>query len=146
MRKRGIAGQVFLEEVKDLDKLIKQIKDQIEIEEGMLTDTAVHYKDIQVQTSGAKDMIGEKVPEIADLINDLKEYKRELADKKRLALTVFRKLQPRRQSILMLYYIQGKTLEKTAEEMGKSYTWLWDEMQEAVTDFSKIFEEIQKNV
>ena len=138
MRKRGIAGQVFLEEVKDLD--------QIEIEEGMLTDTAVHYKDIQVQTSGAKDMIGEKVPEIADLINDLKEYKRELADKKRLALTVIRKLQPRRQSILMLYYIQGKTLEKTAEEMGKSYTWLWDEMQEAVTDFSKIFEEIQKNV
>lgn len=91
-------------------------------------------------------MIGEKVPEIADLINDLKEYKRELADKKRLALTVIRKLQPRRQSILMLYYIQGKTLEKTAEEMGKSYTWLWDEMQEAVTDFSKIFEEIQKNV
>nr|DAH32519.1 MAG TPA: Protein of unknown function (DUF1492) [Caudoviricetes sp.] len=146
MRKRGIAGQVFLEEVKDLDKLIKQIKDQIEIEEGMLTDTAVHYKDIQVQTSGAKDMIGEKIPEIADLINDLKEYKRELADKKRLALTVIRKLQPRRQSILMLYYIQGKTLEKTAEEMGKSYTWLWDEMQEAVTDFSKIFEEIQKNV
>ena len=146
MRKRGIAGQVFLEEVKDLDKLIRQIKDQIEIEEGMLTDTAVHYKDIQVQTSGAKDMIGEKVPEIADLINDLKEYKRELADKKRLALTVIRKLQPRRQSILMLYYIQGKTLEKTAEEMGKSYTWLWDEMQEAVTDFSKIFEEIQKNV
>ena len=146
MRKRGIAGQVFLEEVKDLDKLIKQIKDQIEIEEGLLTDTAVHYKDIQVQTSGAKDMIGEKVPEIADLINDLKEYKRELADKKRLALTVIRKLQPRRQSILMLYYIQGKTLEKTAEEMGKSYTWLWDEMQEAVTDFSKIFEEIQKNV
>lgn len=146
MRKRGIAGQVFLEEVKDLDKLIKQIKDQIEIEEGMLTDTAVHYKDIQVQTSGAKDMIGEKVPEIADLINDLKEYKRELADKKRLALTVIRKLQPRRQSILMLYYIQGKTLEKTAEEMGKSYTWLWDEMQEAVTDFSKIFEEIQKTV
>lgn len=146
MRKRGIAGKVFLEEVKDLDKLIKQIKDQIEIEEGMLTDTAVHYKDIQVQTSGAKDMIGEKVPEIADLINDLKEYKRELADKKRLALTVIRKLQPRRQSILMLYYIQGKTLEKTAEEMGKSYTWLWDEMQEAVTDFSKIFEEIQKNV
>lgn len=146
MRKRGIAGQVFLEEVKDLDKLIKQIKDQIEIEEGMLTDTAVHYKDIQVQTSGAKDMIGEKVPEIADLINDLKEYKRELADKKRLALTVIRKLQPRRQSILMLYYIQGKTLEKTAEEMGKSYTWLWDEMKEAVTDFSKIFEEIQKNV
>ena len=146
MRKRGIAGQVFLEEVKDLDKLIKQIKDQIEIEEGMLTDTAVHYKDIQVQTSGAKDMIGEKVPEIADLINDLKEYKRELADKKRLALTVIRKLQPRRQSIMMLYYIQGKTLEKTAEEMGKSYTWLWDEMQEAVTDFSKIFEEIQKNV
>lgn len=146
MRKRGIAGQVFLEEVKDLDKLIKQIKDQIEIEEGMLTDTAVHYKDIQVQTSGAKDMIGEKVPEIADLINDLKEYKRELADKKRLALTVIRKLQPRRQSILMLYYIQGKTLEKTAEEMGKSYTWLWDEMQEAVTDFSKIFEEIHKTV
>ena len=146
MRRRGIAGQVFLEEVKELDKLIKQIKDQIEIEEGMLTDTAVHYKDIQVQTSGAKDMIGEKVPEIADLINDLKEYKRELADKKRLALTVIRKLQPRRQSILMLYYIQGKTLEKTAEEMGKSYTWLWDEMQEAVTDFSKIFEEIQKNV
>lgn len=146
MRKRGIAGQVFLEEVKDLDKLIKQIKDQIEIEEGMLTDTAVHYKDIQVQTSGAKDMIGEKVPEIADLINDLKEYKRDLADKKRLALTVIRKLQPRRQSILMLYYIQGKTLEKTAEEMGKSYTWLWEEMQEAVTDFSKIFEEIQKTV
>lgn len=138
-------GREFLREIRESNKTIEILKRQIQIEESRLTDISVHYKDIQVQTSGSGNMMWEKVPEIVSLINQLESHYRELVEKKAHAISIIRQLKPRRQSVLMLYYIQGKTMEKAAEEMKKSYKWFWAELQAAGIDFSRIFEEKQKN-
>lgn len=134
-------GREYLKEIRESNKTLEILKQQIQIEEARLTDISVHYKDIQVQTSGSGNMMWEKVPEIVSLINHMESYSRELAEKKTYAMSIIRQLKPRRQSVLLLYYIQGKTMEKAAEEMGKSYKWFWDELQAAGMDFSRIFEQ-----
>lgn len=134
-------GREYLKEIRESNKTLEILKQQIQIEEARLTDISVHYKDIQVQTSGSGNMMWEKVPEIVSLINHMESYSRELAEKKDYAISIIRQLKPRRQSVLMLYYIQGKNMEKAAEEMGKTYRWFWDELQAAGMDFSRIFEQ-----
>lgn len=144
---KGISkGRQHLEQMRDLDRFIRQLNMQIEQEESMLTDISVHYKEVNVQTSGAKDLMSEKIPEIIELQQALKEYVKELEGKKLLTLTILKEMKDRRRSqLLLIYYMQNKTLEQTAEEMDKSYTWTWEEMQEAISDFDKLFRKINKN-
>lgn len=126
--------------MRGLDNYIKQLNMQIEQEESLLTDISVHYKEVSVQTSGAKDLMSEKIPEIVELQNQLKAYVKELEGKKLLTLRLLKQMKDRRHSqLLMLYYMQNKTLEKTAEAMDKSYTWTWEEMQEAIQEFERLF-------
>ncbi len=133
-------GREHLEQMRGLDNYIKQLNMQIEQEESLLTDISVHYKEVSVQTSGAKDLMAEKIPEIVELQNQLKAYVKELEGKKLLTLRLLKQMKDRRHSqLLMLYYMQNKTLEKTAEAMDKSYTWTWEEMQEAIQEFERLF-------
>lgn len=133
-------GREHLEQMRGLDNYIKQLNMQIEQEESLLTDISVHYKEVSVQTSGAKDLMSEKIPEIVELQNQLKAYVKELEGKKLLTLRLLKQMKDRRHSqLLMLYYMQNKTLEKTAEAMDKSYTWTWEEMQEAIQEFERLF-------
>lgn len=144
-KRENVAGREFLNEIRESNKTIEILKQQIEIEEARVMDISVHYKDVQVQSSGSGNMMWEKVPEIVSMINQLENNARKLAGKKDYAISIIQQLKPRRQSVLVLYYIQGKTIEKAAEEMKKSYRWFWDELQAAVMDFSRIFEEKQMN-
>lgn len=133
-------GREHLEQMRGLDNYIKQLNMQIEQEESLLTDISVHYKEVSVQTSGAKDLMSEKIPEIVELQNQLKAYVKELEGKKLLTLRLLKQMKDRRHSqLLMLYYMQNKTLEKTAEAMDKSYTWTWEKMQEAIQEFERLF-------
>lgn len=138
-------GQIHLEEIKELDRLIKNVKAQIMMEIGMLTDTSVHYKDIQIQTSGAKDQIGEGVTEIVELVEQLDKYKREIEQKKLKTLLILKKMRIRHQNLIMLYYMQNNTIEGTAEKMEKSYKWTWDNLQEAVKEFENLYDEESQN-
>ena len=145
MEKSISKGRKHLEEMRDIDRFIKQLNMQIEQEESMLTDISVHYKEVNVQSSGAKDMISEKVPEIVELQQSLEEYVKELEQKKLVTLSILKKMKNRRRAqLLLLYYMQNKTLEQTAEAMDKSYTWTWEEMQEAITDFERLFKKRRK--
>lgn len=145
MRKQKCTeGQQFLEEIRELDKLIETWKRQIEIEKSILMNTSVRYKEIQVQSSGSMNMLEEKMPEIVDAINEMENHISELIKKKTLAMSIIEELSPRRQTVLLLYYIQGKTLEQIAEEMRRSYKWVWGEKRAAVKDFSNFFKENPK--
>ena len=145
MRKqKSTEGQQFLDEIRELNKLIETWKSQLEIEKSMLINTSVRYKDIQVQSSGSRNMMEEKMPEIVDGINKLENHIKELIKKRTLAMSIIKEMNTRMQTVLLLYYIQGKTLEQIAEEMGRSYTWIWSEKRAAVEDFSKKFKKMIK--
>lgn len=139
-------GRKHLEEMKELDRLINQLKLQIAIENNMLTDTAVHYKDIQVQSGGVKDILGDKVPELAELKEQMMSYVRELSSRKAKTLTIIKSMKPRKQELIVLYFMRNNTIEKTAEEMNKCYTWTWENLQDAINEFEGLFEEFEKSV
>lgn len=139
-------GRKHLEEMKELDRLIKQLKLQIAIENNMLTDTAVHYKDIQVQSGGVKDILSDKVPELVELKEQLNAYVKELAAKKTKTIQIIKMMKNKRQSLIVLYFMQNNTVEKTAEEMDKCYTWTWTELQEAIREFEELFDKFEESV
>ncbi len=145
-KKEQSPGEKHLEEMKELDGLVRTLKQQIRYEYNMLTDTAVHYKDIQVQSGGVKDIIGDKVPELTELKDQLTAYVKELSCKKEKTLSIIKTMSTRRQSVIITYFMQNNTIEKTAEKMNKSYTWTWNEIQAAVLEFDKLFQKYEKSV
>lgn len=137
-------GRKHLERLKELANLINTLKMQMQMTEAMLTDTAVHYKDIQVQTSGAKDLIGEKAPEVVELQIQCDEYIRELTKEQTTTLLIIKSMNLRHQELIILHFMQNKTIEATAEEMEKSYTWTWTELQKAIDEFEEKFQKKEK--
>lgn len=140
-----LKGRDYLESVRHIEKLIEKLKMQIELEEGMLTDTAIHYKDVNVQMSGVKDLMSEKIPEIIELREELEKYIRSLERKKLIILRVVKRIDKLdRQQLIILRYLQGMTIEQTADSMGWSYTWTWNALQRAVEEFENLFEEYKE--
>lgn len=135
-----MTAKEYLEEIRELDNLIKTIKEQIEIETAKLTDTAVHYKEIQVQTSGAKDKIGERTPKIADFQIELEQYIQELQEKKSKALALIKKIPAKSQRLLILCYMQNKTMKEIEREMKLSHKSASEKKNKAVKEFEKIYE------
>ena len=137
-----LKGRDYLESVRHIERLIERLKMQIELEESMLTDTAIHYKDVNVQTSGVKDLMSEKIPEIIELREELEKYIRSLERKKLTILRVIKRIDKLdQQQLIILRYLQGMTIEQTADSMGWSYTWTWNALRRAVEEFENLFEE-----
>lgn len=132
-------GKDLLESMKSLDMLIKSVALQIELEESRLTDIAIHYKEIQIQSGHCSNALEEHCPDIVELMIKLDKYKDQLIEKKKKAFNYIQKLSPKYQAVLMYYYMQNKTLEQTAEDMDRSYTWTINILREAETEFEKIF-------
>ena len=140
-----LKGRDYLESVRHIERLIEKLKMQIEFEESMLTDTAIHYKDVNVQMSGVKDLMSEKIPEIIELREELEKYIRSLERKKLIILRVVKRIDKLdRQQLIILRYLQGMTIEQTADSMGWSYTWTWNALQRAVEEFENLFEEYKE--
>jgi len=133
-------GRAHLEAMKKLDNLIHALKEQIAIETDMLTDISVHYKDMVVQTSGAKNQIEETVPGIADIRTEINEYISRLQNRKAVTLTLIKEMDVEHQELITLHFMQNKTIETMAEEKKRSYKWTWTHLQEAIEEFEKIYE------
>lgn len=132
-------GIQHLEEIKEIDKLIRKLKEKIIIENEKLTDTAVKYKEIQVQTSGATDKIGEKGPEIVDFQKEIEQYIKELNEKKIQTLAIMKQL-PVKHQILILHYMNNKPWKEAAEEMKKSAKWVREEKRKALDGFCRLYD------
>ncbi|MCQ2087985.1 MAG: hypothetical protein MJZ37_08015 [Bacilli bacterium] len=137
--KYSCSGKELLESMKSLDMLVKSVGEQIAMEESRLTDVSVHYKEITVKSGFAKNKFEEQCPEIVDLMISLEAYKKQLAESKSTALKVIQKLDMKSQSVLMYYYMQNRTIEQTAEFLGKSYTWTIQKIKSAEKEFEKNF-------
>lgn len=138
-------GRVHLEAMKKLDGLVRVLEEQIALDNDMLTNKAVHYKDMPVQTSGAKDQIGETVPDIVDTESQIKEYIQRLQKRKSETLNLIQVMDEEQQKLIMLYFMQNKTLEQIAEEMGRSYKWTWMKLHEAIKEFEILYASWQQD-
>lgn len=139
--KGNTKGKEKLIRMKKISGMIKTLREQEKLERATLTDTSIKYNEIQVKSSGAKDLIGEKAPDIVMLIEKIEEYCEELAREKAECLTIVKTMKFEWQQAIIYYYFQDLTLEKAAEKMNISYVWLSKYLRDAEEDFEKKYDE-----
>lgn len=133
-------GKEFLRDVRSARDTIKALQSKSEEIESSLTGKAVTYDGTHVQ-SGAHDMMFEKLPEVVDLQKQIENEIRKLAKKESIALNLIERMDKwSYRAVMVYYYLQGMTLEATAERMGKSYTWICTTIRKAEDDFEKVWE------
>lgn len=132
----------LMKEMKTINKLINTIREEINAINERMTDISVHYKNMPLSSGNSNDAIGTCMPKLIELEQELEEYIQSLTWRKKEVLRAMKKINPKRQQVLILYYMQDQTIEETAEKMGKSYTWTFKELKKAEQEIAEQFPEI----
>lgn len=133
-------------------KLLKDIRSMIHncilLEEEMaklytaLTSTTIRIKEVDVQSSGAMDPLGDKMAEVIEYQDKLKDYQVALYTKKSMALDVIKTMTASEQELMMLRYFKGYSIEKVAELLDMSYFGMWKKLNKIEEKFCEKYEEI----
>ena len=117
----------YLLQVKTLDTIISRLDREIERARNELVTLKSSWPDGQPHGSGGKsDPVGEKAAKLADLIAGIEEeqmVKRAQLWKARseIVVTISKVEDPVLQEILNSHYVDGKTFEQVAVDIG--YSW-----------------------
>ena len=128
-----------LRPLKDMAKDIQSYEDEIERLMAVATKMTTSYSPMNVSSTPENKM--------ENAIIKLEDYKSRLSDKilenlelKNRCLDKVEKIEPKSlQKILIYYYFQNYTLEKTAELIGKSVRWTYDMYLTALDKYSEVF-------
>ncbi len=128
-----------LRPLKDMAKDIQSVEDEIERLMAVATKMTTTYDPINV--SGTPDNKMEKaIVKLADYKDRLSNLVIEDLEYKNKCLDKVEKIEPRSlQKILIYYYFQNYTLEKTAEMIGKSVRWTYEMYLTALDKYSEVF-------
>ena len=127
-----------LRPIKDMAKDIKSVEDEIERLMAVATKMTTSYDPINISGT-PKNKMEEAIMKLEDyrsrlsglILRDL-EYKNRCFD-------IVTKIEPRSlQKILLYYYFQDKTMEQTAELIGKSYQWTYELYKTALEKYAEI--------
>lgn len=129
----------LLKDIRHMAHLIDIADEEIAKLYTALTSTTVKPKEVDVQTSGAQDPMGDRIIEIIEYENKIREYQKDLIVKKDNALVVISQMDAEEQEVLMLRYFKGLSIEKTAEELGLSYFGCWKKINNIEEHFCEIY-------
>lgn len=127
-----------LRQVKDMEKDIEAV--ELEIERLMTIATKM------TPAYNADRVSGNSQSRIEDAMIKVEEYRSRLShllleslDYKNTCLNKVRQIKPASlQSVLIYYYFQNNTLEKTAELLDRSYQWTYTMFTTALDEYAKI--------
>lgn len=132
----------LLKDIRNISHVIEIAEEQIDRLYTSLTNATIKPKEVDVQTSINLDPLGDKMAQIIEYQEKLKQYHMELLNKKGIALDVLKKMEPEEQKILSLRYFKGLTVEATAEELNMSYFGTWKKLNRVEETFCEIYAEI----
>ena len=114
-----------LRQLKQLNNIVQSKLDEIETLNSLAQRMTNVSKNILVQKSTPQDKLSELIPKIVDLKNELKKDVDNLLD---LKLNIIEKINNIENNdyklLLMLRYVNFKTWEEIAVEMGYTYQWV----------------------
>lgn len=124
--------------VKDMEKDIRAVELEIERLMAIATKMTPNYDSDHIQ--------GGNSSRVEDALIQVEKYRQRLAhlllesvDYKNRCLNKVQEIKPKSlQSVLIYYYFQNNTLEKTAELLGKSYQWTYTIFTSALDEYAKI--------
>ncbi len=133
----------FLWQLKEKNSLTETYREEYDRLMDRATDISVKFNDVMARSGeqGSKQELAcVKMVELAERYD--KEWKK-LAELEEKAMKVIRKLKPLKyQTVLIKYYIQNKTFEQTAVEMGITYRWVCEIHRQAL----QAYEEVEREV
>lgn len=112
----------YLNQIQRYDKIIHNKREEIEYLRSLATGLSSFSNAEKVQSSGNQDKIGTIVARIVDLQAEIADTTNEYLDKRADVIrTIDSVTNPVLYDILFKKYIEGKLLDKIADEIGYSY-------------------------
>lgn len=128
----------YFAQIRKTDRLIQRLTDTVNTLRSSLTSQNYELKPDKVQTSGAKDTLGETVVKIVALEDDINARIDELVDLKGDALNRIGKIPDLdQQNVLIARYINGEQWKKIAVEVHFSMRQVHRIHGSALIDFAK---------
>lgn len=136
----------YFAQIRKTDRLIQRLADTVNTLRSGLTSQSYELKPDKVQTSGAKDTLGETIVKIMSLEDDINARIDELVDMKQEAFTMINRIPDLdQQNILIGRYIQLKKWEDIALELNFSIQWVYELHGKGLLAFSQMNSEFFRN-
>lgn len=136
----------YFAQIRKTDRLIQRLTDTVNTLRSGLTFQSYELKPDKVQTSGAKDTLGETIVKIMSLEEDINARIDELVDMKQEAFTMINRIPDLdQQNILIGRYIQLKKWEDIALELNFSIQWVYELHGKGLLAFSQMNSEFFRN-
>lgn len=136
----------YFAQIRKTDRLIQRLTDTVNTLRSGLTSQSYELKPDKVQTSGAKDTLGETIVKIMSLEDDINARIDELVDMKQEAFTMINRIPDLdQQNILIGRYIQLKKWEDIALELNFSIQWVYELHGKGLFAFSQMNSEFFRN-
>lgn len=136
----------YFAQIRKTDRLIQRLTDTVNTLRSGLTSQSYELKPDKVQTSGAKDTLGETIVKIMSLEDDINARIDELVDMKQEAFTIINRIPDLdQQNILIGRYIQLKKWEDIALELNFSIQWVYELHGKGLLAFSQMNSEFFRN-
>ena len=135
----------LLKDIRHISHLIEIAEEEISKLYTALTSTTIKPKEINIQTSGNIDPLGDKMARIIEYQEKVAQYHIELLSKKEKALDILKRMDAEEQEILLLRYFKGLTVERTAEELNMSYYGTWKKINRVEENFCEIYAQVDRS-
>ena len=127
-----------LQPLKDMARDIQSVEDEIERLIAVATKMTTTYDPLNVSSSPG-NRLEEAVIKLDDYRDRLSGLVMENITYKNKCLDKVLQIEPRSlQKILLYYYFQDKTMEQTADLIGKSYQWTYELYKSALKKYAEI--------
>ena len=121
-----------------MEKDIRSVEDEIERLMAVATKMTTTYDPINV-TGSPKNKLEEAIVKLEDYKDRLSKLVLENLAYKNRCLDKVYQIEPKSlQKILLYYYFQNYTLEKTAELLDRSYQWTYELFTTALDKYAEI--------
>lgn len=128
----------YLNQIQRYDRVIRNKYVELEQLEAHATGLSSFYGD-RVQTSGSQDKIGDLVAKIVDLQSEIADDTNEYLEKKTQVIKTIDSVKNSvLYDILFKKYVEGKTLDIIADEIGYSYQRIKELHLSAIATVKKI--------
>lgn len=136
----------YFAQIRKTDRLIKRLTDTVFTLRSSLTSQSYELNPDKVQTSGAKDTLGETIVKIVALEDDINARIDELIDLKGDALNRISNVSDKdQQNILIARYVSGEKWERIAVDLNFSIAQVYRIHGAALLDFAEKNPDILKD-
>lgn len=136
----------YFAQIRKTDRLIQRLTDTVNTLRSGLTSQSYELKPDKVQTSGAKDTLGETIVKIVALEDDINARIDELIDLKGDALNRISNVSDKdQQNILIARYVSGEKWERIAVDLNFSIAQVYRIHGAALLDFAEKNPDILKD-